>query len=160
MINLKKYNGELHRKSVENFMLPPEQAAFTAHPKEALEACKIDPARLPMVVESNEGAVGFFVLHKGDGPRPYTKDPNAILLRAFSIDYHEQGKGYATMAMQEVVEFVRSNDPAVSRIVLGVNLQNKHAQRVYEKAGFIDTGEQYIGKHGPQHIFSYRLKKE
>ena len=71
--------------------------------------------------------VTFFVLHKKEGVRPYSKNPNAILLRTFSTDFRYQGKGYALKTLLLQPEFVKENFKDINEIVLAVNLKNEAA---------------------------------
>ena len=84
--------------------------------------------------------VTFFVLHKNDGVKPYTNNENSILIRAFSTDFHHQGKGYAKQALKILPDFVRNNFLGINEIILAVNVKNVVAQSLYKKCGFVIMG--------------------
>ena len=63
-----------------------------------------------LAMEMNE-LVTFFVLHEEDGVTPYSKNPKAMLLRAFSTDFNKQGKGYAKKSLMSLSEFVNKQIP-------------------------------------------------
>ena len=76
-----------------------------------------------LAMKDNE-LVTFFVLHKNDGVKPYTNNENSILIRAFSTDFHHQGKGYAKQALKILPDFVRNNFLGINEIILAVNVKN------------------------------------
>lgn len=96
-------------------------------------------------------------MHEKEGVIPYSNNPNAILLRAFSTDKYQQGKGYAKQALTLLPEFVEENFNDINEIVLSVNIQNEVAQRLYHKCGFVDEGVRKEGKKGELIIMSYYL---
>ncbi|MGA4721780.1 hypothetical protein [Fictibacillus nanhaiensis] len=79
--------NEIHRDTLNAFYLPQEQEKFTAMPNEALKKCEEDPGRHPVVIEAGDKTVGFFVLHKGENIRDFTANPNAMVIRALSINH-------------------------------------------------------------------------
>lgn len=58
------------------------------------------------------------------------------------IDHRHQGKGFGTMALELAIEEL-SEEEDCTEIYLSVNPQNDRAKHIYEKAGFIKTGETY-----------------
>ncbi|WP_442598973.1 GNAT family N-acetyltransferase [Neobacillus sp. D3-1R] len=149
----KKYEEKLL-----SFQLPEDQHQFTGLPVDVLEISIQDKNRFPIVISSDNEVVGFFVLHYGEDIRSFTSNPNAMLLRALSIDFNEQGKGYAKKAMQQLPQFVKNNFPQVNEIVLVVNKRNEGARVLYDKTGFDDTGEERIGEIGPQYLMHLQIK--
>jgi RimJ/RimL family protein N-acetyltransferase len=141
-------------QSLNRFSLPSEQEQFTAMPKDMLE---VTHERHPIVILSNSEPVGFFVLHSSERVKEYTDNLNALLLTAFSINYKHQGKGYAKKGLQQIDQLVKRLYPKCNEIVLAVNHKNISAQKVYEKAGYQDTGRRKIGRLGEQFIMSYPI---
>lgn len=152
-ITLKRYTTEFDEK-LGKFELPVEQEQFTAMPIEMLEVTK---ERHPIVILSDLEPVGFFVLHSSDRVKEYSDNPKAMLLTALSINYSQQGKGYANKGMSLLKEIIYHEFPAYNEIVLAVNHKNIPAQKLYEKVGFIDTGRRKIGRIGEQFIYSLFL---
>ncbi|HLO11622.1 MAG TPA: GNAT family N-acetyltransferase [Pseudoneobacillus sp.] len=152
-VSLNRYE-EKYDQSLKNFQLPKEQEQFTALPVEMLE---INEERHPIVIVSQNKAVGFFVLHSSARVQEYTDNPKAMLLTAFSINQAEQGKGYAFQGMQQIKSFVQDEFPGFNEVVLAVNHKNIPAQKLYEKVGFKDTQRRKIGSIGEQFILSLSL---
>jgi RimJ/RimL family protein N-acetyltransferase len=156
LVNLCFYQSE-HYDALKAFWLPEDQKAFTALPLEALEKCKEEKERRPVVILNGKTPVGFFVLHTGENIRPFTDNPRAVLLRALSVNYSEQGKGYAKKAMALLPAFVKAHFPDVNEIVLAVNERNLAAQKLYFAVGFIYRGLRREGRIGPQLLLHYPL---
>lgn len=147
-IELQTYKQE-HLEHLRAFTLPEEQEQFTALPVEMLEKSH---ERHPIVIVSDDVAVGFFVLHSSARVQEYSDNPNSMLLTAFSINHIHQGKGYAKSGMELLKGFVKQEFPTCNEIVLAVNKRNIPAQKLYEKVGYIDTGRRKMGKIGEQLI--------
>ncbi|MFE1242775.1 GNAT family N-acetyltransferase [Fictibacillus sp. NPDC058756] len=148
---------EIHREALNAFDLAEDQKKFTAMPSDALEICKEDPSRNPVVIMASDAAVGFFVLHAGENIRDFTANPNAMVIRALSINQKEQGKGYAKEAMLQLPAFVSTHFPEINELILAVNFKNEPAKKLYEKAGFQDRGQIKHGPIGPQYVLHYEL---
>jgi RimJ/RimL family protein N-acetyltransferase len=106
---------------LREFHLPSGQKDFTALPVNALQKCSHDKERHPVVIFSDDTLVGFFVLHTGSGITSFTNNPHAMLIRALSINYVHQGKGFAKRAMKILPEFVAEHFPSINEITLAVN---------------------------------------
>ncbi|MFC7370602.1 GNAT family N-acetyltransferase [Fictibacillus iocasae] len=152
-----QFYQSIYEEKLQRFHLPPEQLPFTAHPSLMLES---NEKKRPIVITYNSEPVGFFVLHRSERVSEYSQNSRAMLLTAFSINHTEQGKGFALRAMNQLSEFSRKMYPFCNEIVLAVNKRNIPAQRLYEKAGFLDTGRRKTGKIGEQLIMSLILQHE
>jgi RimJ/RimL family protein N-acetyltransferase len=153
-VQLNFYQPE-HRAVLEAFYLPEEQEKFTGMPNKVLELAIEDKHRYPIVILAQSKPVGFFILYDGDDRKSYTRNRNSLLLRAFSVNYAEQGNGYAKQALLQLQDFVKVNFPFIEEIVLAVNEQNVPAKNLYLKCGFHDTGQKKFGYIGPQHILAF-----
>ncbi len=142
---------------IEKYTLTDEQLQFTGTPKESIELSNADQNRYSILAIKNEQFVTFFVLHKCEGVKPYSSNNNAILIRAFSTDFHHQGKGYAKKALMLLPEFVKSNFMDINEIVLAVNVKNESAQALYKNCGYIDEGVRNMGMKGELIVMSYYL---
>jgi RimJ/RimL family protein N-acetyltransferase len=140
---------------VRNFTLDESQMGFAFLPSKALDFFENQNC-YPMVILFGEEPVGFFVLHHSGETHGFT-DNNAVFLRAFSIDKKHQGKGYATLAMNNLSKFVQDHLPEVEEIILTVNENNLAAKRLYEKSGFIYKGKNKIGRSGIELGMHYSL---
>ncbi|MEK5267629.1 MULTISPECIES: GNAT family N-acetyltransferase [unclassified Heyndrickxia] len=153
------YNDDF-KQQLDNYTITDDQLRFTGHPDEAIALAKDDPERHPVVAVRHNMITNFFVLHEKNGARPYTSHPHAILLRTFSTDFHQQGKGYARQCLKQLPHFVRTHFPEIEQMVLGVNTENVAAQNLYRQAGFVDEGGRMFGKKGELIIMHYHLGKE
>src|SRR5690625_6017786 len=75
---------------VKNYNLSKEQLRFTATPLESVESSEKDSDRHSILAIKNNELVTFFVLHKNEGVKPYSENPKAVLLRAFSTDLRSE----------------------------------------------------------------------
>lgn len=151
-------HGEQFKNQLLGFQLPAEQAQFTGLPGETLQDIKNDTNKAGVVIAHGEQAVGFFILHTGEGISDFFPDyAGAVLLRAFLMDYACQGRGFAKAAMALLPEFVRCHYPEARQIVLAVNERNTAASQLYLRAGFQDHGLRRSGSKGTQLILQYAL---
>ncbi len=147
-------------KQLTDYELTESQLIYTSHPRNALEVCETDKGRYPIVILSNGVPAGFFVLYQGEELVEYTENPNAILLRAYSVALPFQGQGIAYSSLELLPGFVRENFPQVNEVVLAVNLRNEAAQRVYLRSGFEDSGKRVMGRMGEQFVYRLKVKGE
>lgn len=146
-----------YQESIERYQITEEQLRFTGAPIECNLLTEQDPDRFAVLAIENGDLVTYFNLHEKDAVVPYSENPTAILLRAFSTDYRHQGKGYAKQVLQLLPLFVKEHFPHINEIVLGVNAENNAAQHLYQKMGFQDEGKQRMGKKGELIIMSYLI---
>lgn len=144
-------------KLIENYTLSGEQLRFTGTPKDSIDLSNTEENRYSILAVENEQLVTFFSLHKGEGVNPFSPNDDAILIRSFSTDFHQQGKGYGKKALMLIPEFVRSNFIGIDEIVLAVNIKNEIAQALYKKCGYIDEGVRKMGRSGELIVMSYHL---
>lgn len=152
-ISLQFYKPE-YLEALQSYQLPEEQELYTALPIHRLDSTE---GQYPIIITADNKPVGFFVLHENAYIHEYTANPHAFMLTAFSIDYAQQGQGYAATGLQLLKSFVPQHFPACNEIVLAVNHKNIPAQRLYMKAGFIDTGRRHKGIIGEQYILRLSL---
>ena len=146
--------SEEHLEKLNDFKLPQEQHKFTALPSEVLN---VTEGQYPIVILNEGIAVGFFLLHSTERVKDYSKNPNAMLLTALSIDNKHQRKGYAAKGMSELTAFVKNEFKLCDEVVLVVNQKNIPAQNLYFKVGFSDTGERKMGRIGEQIVMSLKI---
>ena len=150
------YNEHL-QKEIDEYEIKEEQLRFTTSPKEVTLLVKEDPDRFGILAMVDEKLVTYFNLHKNEGVKPYSDNPHAILLRAFSTNQRYVGKGYAKQALKVLPSFVKEHFPEIDEIVLAVNLNNDVAQNLYRKSGFVDEGVRRMGVKGELIVMSYYL---
>ena len=133
-------------QQLANYQLSEEQLCFTKAPAECIALAKEDEDRHSILAMESDQLVTFFVLHENEGVEPYSDHANAILLRAFSTDYNQQGKGYAKQVLVQLPDFIRAQFPHITEIVLAVNKRNIAAQSLYKNCGYVDEGIRMNGK--------------
>jgi len=100
--------------------------------------------------------VGFFRIDPATEER---KLPDSLEFHDFSIDAAHQGKGLGGAFFEALKPFLAERYPAFALVGLTVNCRNDRAYRLYERAGFVDTGALYHeGRSGPQHIMRLDLR--
>ncbi|MEB2282624.1 GNAT family N-acetyltransferase [Lysinibacillus xylanilyticus] len=154
-----KFYEEKDEHLIERYTITEEQLRYTMSPKGSIESVKQDENRHAVLVLDEDRLVTFFVLHEHEGVKPYSSNEQAILIRAFSTDFYEQGKGYAKAALQLLPDFVLTHFPYINELVLGVNLPNTAAQSLYKKCGFVDEGRLAKGFRAEIKVMSYYLSK-
>lgn len=144
--------------ALNSYHLVPSQARFTAtidyciHERQDLQ----DPNKMVVVIIEQQTPVGFFVLDKDTSN--LTTNQQAVMIRSLSINPIYQGKGIGKRAMTAVPNFVRQHVTGINEIVLSVNMKNSAAYRVYQQAGYCDTGELIDGPEGAQHVMTQRIR--
>lgn len=144
---------------VAQYTLTEEQLRYTKSPKESIELAKQDNSRHAILAMDGNKLVSFFILHEKEGVTPYSSNEQALLIRSFSTDFYEQGKGYAKTALHLLPDFVRKHFPHINELVLGVNVPNVAAQELYKRCGFVDEGTQAKGLREELKVMSYYLKE-
>lgn len=144
---------------VAPYTLTEEQLRYTKSPKESIELAKQDNSRHAILAMDGNKLVTFFILHEKEGVTPYSSNEQALLIRSFSTDFYEQGKGYAKTALHLLPDFVRKHFPHINELVLGVNVPNVAAQELYKRCGFVDEGRQAKGLQEELKVMSYYLKE-
>lgn len=144
---------------VEQYTLTEEQLRYTKSPKDSIALAKQYNSRHAVLAMDGNKLVTFFVLHEKEGVTPYSSNEHALLIRSFSTDFYEQGKGYAKTALQLLPDFVRKHFPYINELVLGVNVPNRAAQELYKRCGFVDEGRQAMGLRDELKVMSYYMKE-
>lgn len=157
IVSLDFYN-EQYREALAGYSLSKEQVIYSGLPMESVQDCRDDPDRHPIVILYHHKPAGFLVLHGRNGAKAYSRNPHAILLRAFSVNSLFQGRGIATKSLRILDAFIKKNDSETDEIVLAVNQKNIAARHVYRKAGYLDTGIRAMGRHGEMLILSKMIE--
>lgn len=117
------------------------------------------PQAEPMAICLGHTPIGFYRID----PHPRSVagrdfELPALGLRGFFIDARWQGRGFGTQALAALLVDVGTRHVAARLLVLSVNVRNLAATALYERAGFIDTGELYHGgSAGPQRLLRRAL---
>lgn len=151
-MELQSFN-QSYQTLMNDYQLAESQLKFTGHPRECVKLASNSRTPILAIVEGK--LVTYFDLHQHEGVAPYSDNCNAILVRAFSTEVNEQGKGYAKQALQLLPAYVQKNLPHINEIVLAVNIANTAAQNLYKKCGFKDYGVRRQGPKGELIVMSF-----
>ena len=136
--------------------LSEEQSRFTQSPGEAIDTLS-DPNRRLILILCDDVCVGYFILHKNDGPAKFGFDNHALLIRSLAVNPSEQGKGLAFKGMSALPKFVETHFEEINKLVLVVNNKNKPAQKLYKKLGFVEHSSIQNEVHGLQWVYCLDL---
>ncbi len=95
------------------------------------------------VVSVEERPVGLALVYELE------EEPACYYLMEMLIDRREQGKGYGTAAVRELIKRY-SAQPRFPMLELSVDRENLRAKHVYKAAGFVDSG--YVDPDLPQYL--------
>lgn len=140
---------------VAHFDLPPEQAQFSAFPVDVMAT----PAdRDAHIILADGHPAGFFAIDRDYARHHDFAGACDLGLRMFSVDHRFQGRGVASNGCRQLRPYLGGQYPDRRSCFLTVNCKNPEAYRVYEKGGFRDTGDLYLGGGlGPQNIMKLSL---
>lgn len=163
-IQLMPYQEE-HNSALLAYQLPEEQIRFTALPETVFERiaarkAQNDFSAVPVSIMLQGQPVGLFVLDRGSDLELWTENKQAVFLRSLSINPEFQHQGIGRQAMQALPQFIADQMPALSinEIVLGVNLNNQAAQRLYRRIGFNEYGFNMNAPFVGQIIMKWRFQ--
>ncbi|MBU2898134.1 GNAT family N-acetyltransferase [Vibrio hepatarius] len=113
------------------------------------------------VIKNNDIIIGFFKIDTAYSGSFSFCPNNGLGLKAFAIDINFQGKGIGTQVVKELLPYLETNYPEYKSVYLTVNCKNPAAKSCYQKGGFSDTEELYLGGDaGPQHIMYAKLENK
>lgn len=145
-----------------DYILPEHQARFADVPRQIFATNTTLPHdKLPVVMRYQDEAIGFFILDTGADLAKYSDNPNAVLLRAYSLNPAYQGRGLAQMSLSAgvLLPFFRQHFGDADELVLAVNHANVSAQKLYLATGFQDSGRRVQGAFGKQYVYVLKIKK-
>lgn len=134
----------------------PEQLEFTGTVADALAG--VDGTRHPHGIWLDRSLVGFFIVDTRFDLAFDFSEVGSLGIRTFLIDGQRQGQGLGKAAVKALRPYLTGAYPASDMIWLTVNCKNLTAYRCYERGGFTDTGDLYLGgAAGPQHVMHQAL---
>ncbi|SOC42754.1 GNAT family N-acetyltransferase [Salinicoccus kekensis] len=152
---------EADREELKSFKLSGAQLEYTSLPLEVLDEAVGDEERMPCVVVNEEdGVVGFFVLHKHYRHEGYDTVKEAVFVRSLSINENVQGKGYGTEVAMNLPLFVQEHFSDFDHLHLVVDTENAAAWNLYERAGFIHTATKEDGPVGFERLYYLDLDRK
>jgi RimJ/RimL family protein N-acetyltransferase len=144
---------------VAHLRLGPGEEEFAGKLETVLETLRTGTSQCsqhPFAILEGDRAVGFLVL-KEDPALPAWSSGQVMTLHNFRIGAPYQGKGYGRAGIALAVEWIRLNRPKVERLMLAVNVRNRHARAIYLRCGFANTGALHQGPIGRQAILAFDL---
>lgn len=161
MISRKEVSLSLYNAKISvDYELPSDQLRFSGMPQDIIDRDKENPLKHLVIVQVRGEAAGFLELDESDDRKKYSNNPYALLLRGFSVNPKYQGRGIATGSIYALQDFILREFPSFNEIVLGVNAKNAPAKKLFEKAGFEDTGRRFMRQSGEQIVMCMRIEKE
>ena len=119
-----------------NLRLAPGQEAYVSHPIRSLAQAYVyrDQCQ-PFGIYAGEKMVGYVMVI-------YDYDIPEYDIWHMMIDESMQGRGYGSDALDRMIEYIRTKPFGESdRIALTCHKDNTAAQKLYERKGFVPTGE-------------------
>ena len=111
-----------------------EQNNFVASNLYSLVQAKYQPECKPLAIYDDCLLVGFLMYVIP------TAEQNDYWIYRLMIDKNHQQKGYGKIAMQQVVDLIKQ-DKEYSKIYISFEPNNLVAKTLYERLGFVSTGE-------------------
>ena len=134
MIELREITAE-NWEQVANLSVHDDQRAFVAPNVYSIAESKFYPGVEIRAIYARGELVGFVMW----GPDPVHTPPEMWVWR-FMIDVKHQGYGYAKLAMQVLLDRLRTQ-PGVDAVFLSFEPHNIGADRLYSSLGFKRTGQ-------------------
>lgn len=145
---------EKYREAVNEFKLSERQQIYSSLPKTVLDDALNDENRVANIAMNQEGqVVGFFVLHQYYQHEGYDTPENVVYVRSLSVNEKYQGHGYGTKMMMFLPQYVQELFPDFNHLYLVVDVENKGAWNVYERAGFMHTATKEEGPIGKERLY-------
>lgn len=152
---LKAYEPELFEQ-VKILEILESDSKFTKSPIENIKSANQDSDRHPTLVMDNESCIAFFTLHEGNGPKPYTDNPQAVFFRSFSVDRRYRGQGIGKRTLELLPAYIKQFYIYINEITLAVNTDNEKAINLYKQAGFRHTHDsELVGR--PVYVMSLKI---
>ena len=121
-----------------NLRLAPDQERFVSHPIRSLAQAYVYRRQCqPFGIYSDGRMIGYVMVI-------YDYDVPEYDIWHMMIDASMQGRGYGGIALDRVIDYIRTKPFGDSnRVALTCNKENPVAQRLYERKGFVATGVEY-----------------
>lgn len=133
--------------SLKSIYLSEDSLRFTRHPYIRADESIGQPNQFCIGYYVDNQIIGFFALGYRNHVLEYSTQPYGILLRSLSVDERFQGKGHAYHMLNALPAFIKTQLPVkVDHIVFGVGVINHKARSLYEKLGYVYTGQSRKGR--------------
>jgi diamine N-acetyltransferase len=133
MITLKKVDEDNFKKVID-IKMPADQHFVAPNIYSLAQAWLCYDTARPYAIYNDDEVVGFIMIDLNYNDK---KEPGIWRLM---IALEHQGKGYGTEAMKQAIEMIKKDD-RFNCVYLDYVPENTVAKHVYEKLGFVPTGE-------------------
>lgn len=130
-------------QQVIHLRLSPEQATRVASNLYSLAEAYVQPRCVPYAIYANDTIIGFAMAEYLSGQAAYN-------IPRFMIDIAWQGVGYGGLALQAIIDTLKVERPEAP-ILISLTPDNASARRLYERYGFVDTGQRFHGEDVLRH---------
>lgn len=115
----------------------PSQKGFMEGNLISIAECSFEKDFRAKVIYDDQTPVGFalYYLVEEEGDIPY------VFLHRFMVDKKYQGKGYGKAALLACVDLFKEEFPQIKAVELMHYPDNRIGESLYEKTGFVPTGE-------------------
>ena len=137
VVTLREITKETLR-SVMDLKVAPEQEDFVAPNSVSIAQAHYDDKAWFRAIYADETAVGFVMLFD-DPEKPF------YYLWRYMIDTKYQGRGYGRLALNLVIDYVKTRPRAKELLVTYVPGEGS-PEKFYEKLGFVNTGVEHDGE--------------
>jgi diamine N-acetyltransferase len=120
-------------RAVVRLNVSPEQEDFVAPNAFSIAQVYVEPTWEPLAIYADETPVGFTLLGRDE-------ESGVDWIIRFMIAAEQQGKGYGRAALQAIIAHLRAK-PTCTDIGLSYVPGNSLAESLYQKVGFVATGE-------------------
>lgn len=118
-----------------NLQVHDNQKCFMEDNLYSIAECAVENDFVAKVVYDDHQPVGFMLYY-------FVKDnPDYVFLHRYMIDRHYQGKGLGRAALEASMDLFKEEYPSISCVELMHYPDNKIGAAMYEKLGFVPTGE-------------------
>jgi RimJ/RimL family protein N-acetyltransferase len=137
----------------------PAQQAFVGRTVDLLADAQSRPSCESMVILLDQRPIGlYFIETVARCIAGHDFDRPALGLRGFFIAASWQGQGLGTRALAALLTDLSARHPHAQLLALSVDESNHGARRLYQQAGFRDSGERYHGgRAGAQYLLLREL---
>jgi len=152
MIELRVITNE-NRRELFNLKVSESQRKYVASNLSSVASCYVLSTNgskvFPRAIYADGKMIGFVMIVYGNTGylQPDYAINNYCLLRLM-IDEKFQGQGYGTNAMKKIIEFIRTFPAGRAEYCwLPYKHENSTAKKLYERFGYIDSGEVVNGEN-------------
>ena len=150
-VTLNPLNVDNWEECAELKVGPTQEGMVAPNVWSIAEAC-VRPESEIFAICHNGEMVGFLMSLEHEGTE-------TVELYRFMIAFEHQQSGYGLTAVQQFIEYQRAKENSPKKLVVKFLIENFSGKKLYEKAGFQDTGELEENKEWrfTEHVYSMDL---